>query len=292
MGKITGDPVQVVLLQQKPVFYRSMHDVLVEPKAFGLRSRIDADQLSGLIVASFLTDMSSCRPSSVFLYYNGESVGVEIGAECLETAMQPFATLTNERGQETACVCNILWMLKEEMDRVVSTNVREYWLRLDVESVTLRLLEKVSSYNDQMHELFSDLCDGTVVPMLLRTGIATNLLNKAAKIQSLLRSSDQVTHADLFRNVLPELAQLYEAANVRAKNVLDTWRLLSYRSHIVTTEGVSVPADSDLKDRAQIVFGENIMSSSALLDRVRLRKAVEREQAAVKLVAEVLKQMN
>jgi hypothetical protein len=287
--------LKVVLLQQKPVFYRSLHDVLLGPRAGTLRSRINADQLSGLMVASLLTDMSSCRPSSVFLYYLDDSLGVEIGAECLETAMQPFSTVM-ERGEEAACVCNILWMMTEEMSRVVSANVRTLWLELDVEDVTLRLLEKVSSLNDQMFELFlpSELCsNGVVVPVLLRTGWATNLLNKATAIQNALRQSDSVTHLDLFRIVSPELASLYANASARAKgSVVDTWRLLSRRSHMVNLDGVSLPdSRADLRERALSVFGEDVLGTSVMTDRVRLRKAVEREQAAVKLVAEVLKQL-
>lgn len=121
VGKLTSaagdEAAQVVLLQQKPVFYRSLHDVLVEPRAASLRGRIDAEQLSALTVASMLLDMASCRPSSVLLCYAAErdSFGLELGAECLESALQPAATFCDERGEEMPAVCNILWMLDAEM---------------------------------------------------------------------------------------------------------------------------------------------------------------------------------
>jgi hypothetical protein len=226
IGKISGpdDSTQVVLMQQKPLFYRSLHDVLLEPRS-SLRAKIDPDQLSSLITASLLSDMASCRPSSVFLYLNSsksgeeDSFGVEIGVECLDTALQPFATSSGENGEEFACVCNILWMLESEMSCPVSASVRDLWARLDCEKVTLMLLEKCSSFNDQMQELFlpAQMSMGaTVVPLLLRTGVATNLLNKAMRIQAVLKQ-DGVTHKDLFRAVLPELSVVYDVALARAK---------------------------------------------------------------------------
>lgn len=172
--------------------------------------------------------------------------------------------------------------------------MRELWARLDCEQTVLQLLEKCSAFNDQMHELFrpGELCSSAVcVPLLLRTGLATNLLNKAALIQQVLRGPEPVTHAQLLARVLPELAGLYQTAALRAKgSVLDAWRLLTKRSHLVNLDGLSLPATPELHERVQAVCGENALLPGAL-DRVRLRKAVEREQSAVKLVAEVLKQM-
>jgi len=178
----------------------------------------------------------------------------------------------------------------------VSANVREFWARLDCEQTVLQLLEKCSSFNDQMHELFqpSELCSASaVVPLLLRTGLATNLLNKAVLIQRVLGGPEPVvSHAQLLARVLPELAGLYATAAQRAKgSVLDAWRLLTKRSHVVTLDGVSLPVQPELRERVQAVCGENVLATPGALDRVRLRRAVEREQSAVKLVAEVLKQM-
>jgi hypothetical protein len=113
MGKlVAGDVVHSVLLHQKPVFYRSLHEVLVESDACHIRARIDAQQLSGAMVASLLCDMASCRPSSiaVFLLDGGESFGVEIGPEALDTALQPYATATDRMGEEQA---RQLWCIRQ-----------------------------------------------------------------------------------------------------------------------------------------------------------------------------------
>jgi hypothetical protein len=72
--------------------------------------------------------------------------------------------------------------------------------------------------------------------------------------------------------------------------VLDTWRLLTRRSHVVNMDGISLPDyKTGARERAQVICGENVFVP---LDRLKLRKAVEREQSAVKLVAEVLKSLN
>ena len=250
VGKlVAGDTVQSVLLHQKPVFYRSLHEVLVEPDACRIRERIDAQQLSGVMVASLLCDMASCRPSSVAVYLldGGESFGVEIGPEALDTALQPYATATDRRGEEQACVCNVLLMLEEELGRPVHPAVRAWWQAADVEALVLQLLDKCSVFNDQLCELFTPAemqpASGTTfVPLLVRTGVGTNLLNKAVLIQALLRREGPVTHADLFRAVLPELFALYQEAARRARgNVLDAWRLVTRRSHTVNEDGISLP---------------------------------------------------
>ncbi len=298
IGKlVSGDVVQSVLLHQKPVFYRSLHEVLVEPDAAQIRARIDAQQLSATLVSSLLCDMASCRPSSVtvFLLDGGDSFGVEIGPEALDTALQPYATSTDRRGEEQASVCNVLWMLEEEMGRAVHPLVRSFWLSLDPENAVLRLLEKCSVFNDQLWELFKpeemQTASGTsFVPLLVRTGVGTNLLNKAVLIQSILRRNEATTHTDLFRALLPELFVLYQEASRRARgNVLDAWRLVTRRSHTVNEDGISVPEfKANFKERAQLICGDEL-AGTAPVSRLVLRRAIEREMGAVKLVAEVLK---
>jgi hypothetical protein len=112
-----------------------------------------------------------------------------------------------------------------------------------------------------------------------------------------------VSHADLFRAVLPELFALYSEAARKAKgSVLDAWRLVTRRSHTVNQDGISVPnfksvfflvgflvfilfsERANFAERTQLICGE-----TTAVTRVLLRKAIEREMSAVRLVAEVLK---
>jgi hypothetical protein len=89
-------------------------------------------------------------------------------------------------------VCNVLLMLEEELARPVHAQVRAWWQSADVEATVLQLLEKCSMFNDQLCELFTPAemqpaSGSSFVPLLVRTGVGTNLLNKATLIQSLLR---------------------------------------------------------------------------------------------------------
>lgn len=167
----------------------------------------NAENFSSLVIASFLTIPSNCKPCNYILCEEEEKlVAKVIGIGNKEAFVYPLMAADNK--QHTMAFKNPLFCFEKMMDQQIAPKVRERIGKLEPILLGVEWASAVSEHCKKLSSLNAPHCK---LPLRFTKNTLYNLIANLQKLQKVLANPKlrTVTHRQLFRLLFPVVERYY-----------------------------------------------------------------------------------